>query len=353
MYNCSVNKSFESSVKISEILAGLDENTRLPYGVSRYYASLAETKDANSDPIAAQFVPRSEENLHLDYESPDPISDRDYLASPRLIHHYKDRVLLLVNDRCATYCRHCFRRHFTGHSTGRITQEQVEAAGQYISSHEEVHEVLLSGGDPLMLSDGELCDIIKHLNNAAPERKLLFRLATRMPVVLPSRITKGLVEQLMAASEARIWVVTHANHPRELSAEAQRAFSQFIESGIPVMNQAVLLKGVNDNTDTLEALFRGLYKLRVRPYYLFQGDLAAGTSHFRVNLERALDIVDELKFRLSPAATPNFAVDLPQGGGKIILDRSRILRSDADWYYLLGYDKIEYKYPKEDLGGKQ
>jgi lysine 2,3-aminomutase len=143
-----------------EIFDGIEEKTRLPYGVSRYYASLAENSDPDNDPIAAQYIPRSAESIHLDYESPDPLADEQYSVAPRVIHHYSDRILILVNDRCATYCRHCFRRHFTGSSTGRITPDELELAAEYLNKNPAVEEVLLSGGDPLMLSDEELFRII-------------------------------------------------------------------------------------------------------------------------------------------------------------------------------------------------
>jgi lysine 2,3-aminomutase len=330
-----------------EIFDGIEEKTRLPYGVSRYYASLAENSDPDNDPIAAQYIPRSAESIHLDYESPDPLADEQYSVAPRVIHHYSDRILILVNDRCATYCRHCFRRHFTGSSTGRITPEELDLAAEYLNKNPAVEEVLLSGGDPLMLSDEELFRIIVKLRDAAGERELMFRLATRMPVVLPARITPALAEGLVQASAGRIWLVTHANHPRELSEDFRRVAGLLVESGIPVLNQAVLLKGVNDSADVLEQLFRGLIKLRVKPYYLFQGDLASGTSHFRTSIDRGLDLMDELRNRLSGIAMPTYAVDLPGGGGKIPLERGRIEKRDENWYYLRGNDGAIYRYPVE------
>lgn len=333
--------------EIEQILDGLDERTRLPFGVSRYYQSLAETEDPATDPIAAQYIPREEEKHVLEYESPDPISDGEFSVAPRLIHHYHDRVLLLVNDRCATYCRHCFRRHFTGSSTGRITDEELAGAAAYLAEHREVEEVLLSGGDPLMLPDEELGRIIRILRDAAVDRELMIRLGTRMPVVLPSRITAALCDTLVRASGGRIWLVTHINHPRELSAEFRAAAEKLISSGIPVLNQAVLLKGVNDDADTLEQLFRGLIKLRVKPYYLFQGDLAAGTSHFRTSIEKGLELMDAIRGRLSGIAMPTYAVDLPGGGGKIPLTRASIADMDEGWYYLKGPAGKTYRYPRE------
>jgi lysine 2,3-aminomutase len=333
---------------MERILDGIDPETRLPYGVSRYYASLAQSDDPSADPIAAQFVPRAEEKIRLEYESPDPIADGQYAAAPRLIHHYHDRALLLVNDRCATYCRHCFRRHFTGSSTGRITDAQLDEAAAYLQNTPQIEELLLSGGDPLMLSDDELNRIMMRMREAAGDRNLMFRIATRMPVVLPSRITPALAETVMSASAGRVWLVTHANHPRELSAEFRRAAAILVDAGIPVLNQAVLLRGVNDRLEILEELFRTLVQLRVKPYYLFQGDLAAGTAHFRTSIDTGLDLMDRLRNRLSGIAMPVYAVDLPGGGGKIPLDRERILRRDDQWYYLRGNNGGTYRYPVEE-----
>ncbi len=327
-----------------EILDSIDASTRLPYGVSRYYRSLATSENPETDPIAAQYMPREAEKYLAPGESSDPLSDDRYSVAPRVIHHYKDRILVLVNDRCATYCRHCFRRHFTGNSTGRITPAELAAAAEYIKQTPEVQEVLLSGGDPLMLSDEELAEIIKTLRDAAGKRAIMFRLATRMPVVLPSRITHGLIDRIKEASRGMLWVVTHANHPQELTVQFEQATARFIDNGIPVLNQAVLLKGVNDSPDTLETLFRRLIQLRVKPYYLFQGDLASGTRHFRTSIDRGLQIMDELRKRLSGIAMPSYALDLPDGGGKVILEEHRIVKRSPEGYHIRGNDGRTYFY---------
>ncbi len=329
------------------VTTGDDAPARLPTGVSRYYAGLARVADPTADPIAAQFMPTAAEANILPYESTDPIADVRYTVSPRVIHHYHDRILILVNDRCATYCRHCFRRHFTGHSTGRLLPAELEGAVAYLRATPHVEEILLSGGDPLMLADDELAGIIRHLREGVPERPLLFRLATRMPVVLPTRITAALADTLCAAADRRLWVVTHANHPRELTPAFAQAVAHFIDHGIPVLNQAVLLRGVNNNADTLEALFRRLLHCRVKPYYLFQGDLAAGTSHFRTSIEEGLDLMDALRDRLSGMAMPCYAVDLPGGGGKIPLTRGTLAAIHPDHYLLRDHHGCLHRYPRE------
>ncbi len=323
-------------------------DSRLPAGVTRYYASLAEGEDPTVDPIAAQFIPRPEEELWLPYETADPLADDRYRVTRRLIHHYPDRVLLLVNDRCATYCRHCFRRHFTGHDTGRISEEELAAALSYLRDTPDVQEILLSGGDPLMLPDAHLARILSELR--AVREDYIIRIATRVPVVQPRRITDAFVDGLVGGGPT--WIVTQVNHPREMTTLFDRAIGRFVDRGLPVLNQAVLLRGVNDSADTLEELFRGLLKRRVKPYYLFQGDLAAGTAHFRTSIDEGLSLIRELRSRLSGMAIPTYAVDLPDGGGKIELHEGSVLRREENWYVLGGLDGREYRYPREDSPGR-
>jgi len=326
------------------LLSGIDPDTRLPYGVSKYYAALAATDDPDTDPVAAQFIPRRQELVTLPVETGDPIGDNMYLVEERLVHHYTDRVLLLVNDRCATYCRHCFRRHFTGHGGGRLTEQQLDRICSYLQRTPAVQEILLSGGDPLMLSDAELERIVAQLKSVNPD--YIIRICTRMPVVLPSRITPQLASAL--GKHGSIWAVIHTNHAREVTDEFRRAVKTFMAEGIPVLNQAVLLRGVNDDADTLEELFRSLVRAGVKPYYLFQGDLAAGTSHFRVPIERGIALMRELRSRLSGIAIPTYAVDLPGGGGKVPVE-SALLRTEDSWYVFRGPGGKEYRYPRELL----
>jgi lysine 2,3-aminomutase len=325
-----------------QVIQGTDTATRLPYGVTRFYASLAASADPSIDPIAAQYVPSPQEAVTLPYESSDPIGDSRWMAAPRLVHHYHDRVLLLVNDRCAVYCRHCFRRHFTGNGGGKVSATEMEEICAYLARTPAVREVLLSGGDPLMLSDQDLDAIIRRLRTVDPA--YLIRICTRLPVVLPSRITPGLAAMLDA--HGAIWMVIQVNHPREVTAELRAAVRVLLGAGVPVANQAVLLRGVNDDPDTLEALFRGLLRAGVKPYYLFQGDLASGTSHFRVPLERGIELMRILRGRLSGLALPQYAVDLPGGAGKVPVEAS-LVRTEQDAYVLRAADGTEHRYPRE------
>ncbi len=316
--------------------------TRLPYGVTPAFARLARSEDPRRDPIAAQYVPTDAERVTLPYETDDPIGDTRYLATERLVHHYPDRALLLVSDRCATYCRFCFRRHFTGHGGGRITESQLEDACAYLSAAPGIKEILLSGGDPLMLSDQELEAIIGRLKKV--DARYIVRICTRMPVFLPLRVTEALARML--GSFDSIWAVIHADHPRELSDDFRAAVRRLLAAGIPVLDQTVLLRGINDDADTLEELFRGLARAGVKPYYLFQGDLAAGTSHFRVSIERGIELMRELRARVSGLALPTYAVDLPHGAGKVPIESS-LLRIEEDAYILRGPDGREHRYPRE------
>ena len=324
-----------------ELVHGMEPDTRLPFGVSRPYAALARSGDPLSDPIAAQYVPTEKELVVLPYESTDPIGDTSYLVTDRLVHHYPDRALLLVSDRCATYCRFCFRRHFTGHGGGRISDEQLEDACAYLSGTPSVREILLSGGDPLMLSDKDLETVLGRVKHVDPD--YIIRICTRMPVVLPSRVTDDLARML--GRFGSVWVVVHANHPRELTDEFRSAIRLLLGAGVPVVNQSVLLRGINDDAAVLEDLFRGLVRSGVKPYYLFQGDLASGTAHFRVPLIRGIQLMQELRSRISGLALPTYAVDLP-GGGKVPVE-SALLRVEADAFVLRGADGAEYRYPRE------
>ena len=325
----------------TQLVHGTEPVTRLPFGVSRAYAALSHTEDPLSDPIAAQYIPTERELVTLPYESTDPIGDTRYLVTERLVRHYQDRALLLVSDRCATYCRFCFRRHFTGHGGGRISETQLGDACEFLSRTPEVREILLSGGDPLMLSDRDLERVIQRLKQVDPG--YIIRICTRMPVVLPSRVTEDLAHLL--GSFSSLWMVIHANHPRELTQELSDGMRKILGAGVPVLNQSVLLKGVNDDAETLEQLFRGLVQCGVKPYYLFQGDLASGTAHFRVPISRGIELMQDLRQRLSGLALPIYAVDLP-GGGKVPVE-SALLRIEQDAYVFRGSDGAEYRYPRE------
>ncbi|GAB4369248.1 MAG: lysine 2,3-aminomutase [Spirochaetales bacterium] len=313
----------------------------IPLAVPNYYLSLLGSDPA--DPLRLQCIPRVEEWEAGPLETEDPLGDRMYSPVSRLVHRYRDRALLLVTDQCVMNCRFCFRRHFVGKTQGTIRQSELDHVIDYLKTHPEVKELILSGGDPLSLSDERLFAIVDTLRFHRPG--IVLRVSSRLPVVLPSRITRRFAYQMR--SRQPFWFVLHVNHPRELAPEADLALKRLADAGVPLLSQTVLLRGVNDDVQTLEELFRSLTARRVKPYYLFHADLARGTSHFRVPLERGMDLVRGLKSRLSSLALPGYALDLPGGGGKVSLMDSPPMREEEGEWIFLSPEGQEYRYPKE------
>lgn len=313
-----------------------------PERVTDYYRRLADGPEGEA--IRRQFEPSEAEAVVSRWELGDPLGEDRYAVTSRLVHRYRDRVLLLVTDRCFVHCRHCLRRHFTGREDRHITAEELEEAASYIEAHPGVQEVIISGGDALSMPTRRLGELITRLRVARPD--LILRLATRAPAVAPARVDDELAELL--ASRQPLWLVSQFNHPAELTTEATAALDRLAGRGVPLVNQTVLLAGINDEVSVLERLFRGLIARRVKPYYLFQGDLARGTSHFRVALGRGVEIVTELRGRLSGLAMPTYAVDLPGGGGKVPLTESYFEAEGPDSWVFRSIDGELFRYPKED-----
>lgn len=297
----------------------------LPLKITDYYMSLIDTTNP-SDPLRKQVVPSSSENEERSLESSDPLNEVKNSKFERLIHRYNSRVAFLATDLCAQYCRHCFRRRFTGNMNGPATEEEVTEAAKYISQNSSITEMLLTGGDPLTIELKHLRKMVEIFRYFNP--KLIIRICTRIPVVSPDSITDELIDIFKENNSAPYYLMTQFNHPRELTGKAVHAVSKFVDAGIPAMNQTVLLKGVNDNADTLEQLCNGLLMAKIKPYYLFQGDLVTGTSDFRVNIEKGLEIEKELRKRLSGLAMPNYTIDLPDGGGKVPLGECYLSRKE-------------------------
>jgi len=264
------------------------------------------------DPIRKILMPRREE-LHRGTQAMlDPLGERLNSPAPRLVHRYPDRVLFLVTDFCSVYCRFCTRKHFTGGEASFAKNSEYEAALSYLRQATGVREVILSGGDPLTLSDERLDRVLTDLRDI--DHIEIIRIGTRMPVVCPMRVTEGLVRILKKAKP--LFLMTHFNHPRELTAEAAGALERLVDNGIPVFNQMVLLNGVNNSAAIVAALSRRLLFLRVKPYYMFQCDPSFGTDHLRTSVEESLEIQAELWGKLSGLAMPNLSLDIPDGGGK-------------------------------------
>jgi len=292
-----------------------------PMRVTPYYLGLASKSDP-SCPIRKQAVPVRAEAERVPGDLADPLGEVAHEVAPHLVQRYPDRCLLLATDRCAVYCRFCTRSRMVGDGGGAVSMSALAPAFAYLRAHPEVRDVIVSGGDPLAMGTDRLVRLVAELRTI--ESLDTIRLATRVPVTLPQRITPELVRALRPHHP--LWVMTHFNHPRELSPESETALRRLVDAGFPVMNQTVLLRGINDDATTLETLFRGLVRWRVRPYYLLQMDPVQGTSHMRTRLQDSLRIVGELQGRLTGIALPKFIVDTPGGHGKVPLVAEGIVR---------------------------
>ncbi|PPR10408.1 MAG: L-lysine 2,3-aminomutase [Alphaproteobacteria bacterium MarineAlpha11_Bin1] len=279
------------------------------------------------DPIAKQFVPDTAELDALDNELADPIGDHDHSPLPGLIHRYPDRVLLMPTLSCPVYCRYCFRRDRVGRNAAAPSSTDIDSAIAYIKDRKDIHEVILTGGDPLSLSDTRLGALLAQLS-AVPHLNNL-RIHTRVPVSLPSRVTDRLIKALRC--DLPVWMVLHVNHSRELTTEVANTCERLTRGGIPLLSQSVLLKGVNADIETLSELFRRLIALKVKPYYLHHPDQAQGTARFRLSLEEGRAIFDALRGHLSGLCQPTYVVDIPEGYGKVAAQTAAIEQSDQEW----------------------
>ncbi len=284
---------------------------KLRMAVTPYYLSLIDLDDPY-DPIRKQAIPTANELIFAPYEDADPLHEDVDSPCPGLTHRYPDRVLLLITDQCSMYCRHCTRRRFAGQCDAEVPMAQIEKCIDYVRHHPEVRDVLLSGGDCLMVSDEDLEYIIAQLR-AIPHVEIV-RLGSRTPVVCPQRITPELCAML--AKYHPIWLNTHFNHPNELTDEAAAACARLANAGIPLGNQSVLLAGVNDCVHVMKKLVNGLVKIRVRPYYIYCCDPSLGLGHFRTPVSKGIELIEALRGHTSGYCVPTFVVDAPGGGGK-------------------------------------
>jgi lysine 2,3-aminomutase len=292
-------------------LAALEERG-FPVSITPYYFGLIERENADC-PIRRQVVPRIEELDLVPGDLADPLGEAAHEVAPNLISRYPDRALLFATDRCAVYCRFCTRSRLVGAGGGARPLGRLEAAFAYLRQHSEISDVIISGGDPLVMGTERLVALVAELRSIPSVQTV--RLATRVPVVLPQRVTDELIQALRPHHP--IWIMTHFNHPRELTPEAAEACIRLADGGFPVLNHTVLLRGINDDAEVLARLFRGLVRLRVRPYYLLQADPVQGTGHLRTPLQTGIDIMQRLQGRLSGIALPKLIVDTPGGLGKV------------------------------------
>ena len=307
-------------------MSALDEViARYAFAITPALRALIDPADPN-DPIARQFLPRPDELVTTPEERADPIGDDAHAPVDGVVHRYPDRVLLKPVHVCPVYCRFCFRREMVGpNSRKTLTPAQIDAALNYIASHREIWEVILTGGDPFMLSAKRAAALTARLS--AIDHVKVIRWHTRMPVADPARVTTAFVRGLK--SDRAVYVSLHANHPRELTAGARAACARIVDAGIPMISQSVLLKGVNDDVETLEALMKALVEARVKPYYLHHADLAPGTGHFRTTIEEGQALARALRDRISGLAQPTYVLDIPGGVSKVVLARSEAEISDG------------------------
>ena len=303
--------------------------------INPYYLSLIRSKN---DPIWLQCVPDIKE-LHDFDSSDDPLMEDAMSPVPNITHRYPDRALFLTTSQCGLYCRFCTRKRKVGNSD-KISMKGLEAAFKYLESHTEIRDVIMSGGDPLMLTDMMLEKILKRLRQI-PHIEII-RLGTKMPCVLPQRITPKLVDMLKKYHP--IYVNTHFNHPWEVTEESSKACQMLADAGCPVGNQMVLMKGVNDNPLVVKDLMQKLLKMRVRPYYIYMADETKGANHFRTTIAKGLEIIEHLRGWTSGLAVPHFVIDAPGGGGKIPLLPNYVLHYDDEKIILRNYQRKIYTY---------
>ncbi len=295
-------------------LAGLARvAARYAIAITPDIAGLIDSSDPN-DPIARQFVPNIAELTTTPDERADPIGDHAHSPVEGIVHRYPDRVLLKLVNVCAVYCRFCFRREMVGPGKQMLSPQELDAALAYVRAHPEIWEVILTGGDPLVLSARRLGEVIRRIGGI--EYVKVIRLHTRLPAVAPEKITPSLVRALKAPGKTT-YVALHANHPRELTPAARAACARIVDAGIPMVSQSVLLRGVNDDVKTLEELMRAFVECRIKPYYLHHADLAPGTSRFRTTIEEGQALMRALRGRVSGLAQPTYVLDIPGGFGKV------------------------------------
>jgi lysine 2,3-aminomutase len=297
------------------------ETQGLPLRITPYYLSLVD-RDDPSCPIRKQCVPDVRESEEVPGDLVDPLGEVAHEVAPHLVQRYPDRVLLLATDRCAVYCRFCTRSRMVGNGEGAVSMEALAPALAWLRAHPEVRDVIVSGGDPLAMATDKLVRVVAAVRDVPSVETI--RLATRVPVTLPMRITSELLTALRPLHP--LWVMTHFNHPKELTDEAKTALTRLVDAGFPVNNQSVLLAGVNDDPEVLEALFRGLVRVRTRPYYLLQADPVRGTGHLRTSLARGEEIMRALQGRLSGIALPKYICDTPGGRGKVPVGPDWVVR---------------------------
>jgi len=329
-----------------EELAGAKlANTKLALGITPYFFNLIDQTDENC-PIRLQVIPKVAESHTAPWEMSDPVGEDSHSPVPGLVHRYPDRVLFLVTDRCAAYCRYCTRSRLVSNASGYDFHPEFDKQIEYIAQHPEIRDVLLSGGDPLLLSDEKLENLLSRLR-AIPHVEFL-RIGSRIPTFLPQRITPELCAMLKKFHP--LFMSVHSNHPRELTTEVRDALGRLADAGIPLGNQSVLLKHVNDDADVMKAHVQKLLMCRVKPYYIYQCDLISGSAHLRTSVAKGLEIMEKLRGHTTGYAVPTYVIDAPGGGGKVPVAPEYVLCRNAGRVLIRNYEGKVFEYPEAEDG---
>ncbi len=316
-------------------------NHKLAVAITPYFFNLIDPANENC-PIRRQVIPRIEETHTATWEMSDPCGEDAHSPVPGLVHRYPDRVLFLVTDRCAAYCRYCTRSRLVSNATGYDFHPQFDQQIAYVRDHPEVRDVLLSGGDPLLFSDDKLEQLLARLR-AIPHVEFL-RIGTRIPIFLPQRITQALCAMLKKYHP--LFISVHSNHPRELTTEVRDALGRLADAGIPLGNQSVMLRHVNDEAAVMKAHLQKLLLCRVKPYYIYQCDLIAGSAHLRTSVREGLEIMETLRGHTTGYAVPTYVIDAPGGGGKVPVSPEYLITRNADRVVIRNYEGKVFEYPE-------
>jgi len=320
-------------------------NTKLALAITPYFFNLIDPADENC-PVRLQVIPKIAETQTAPWEMSDPCGEDSRSPVPGLVHRYPDRVLFLVTDRCAAYCRYCTRSRLVSNASGYDFHPDFDRQIEYIARHPEIRDVLLSGGDPLLLSDDKLGNLLGRLR-AIPHVEFL-RIGSRIPTFLPQRITPELCAMLKKFHP--LFMSIHSNHPRELTTEVRDATGRLADAGIPLGNQSVLLKHVNDDATVMKALVQKLLMCREKPYYLYQCDLISGSAHLRASVRKGIEIMTQLRGHTTGYAVPQYVIDAPGGGGKVPVNPEYVLSHNADRVLLRNYEGKLFEYPEAPDG---
>ena len=315
--------------------------TKLAMAITPHFFNLIDREDPEC-PIRRQVIPRVEETWTSPYEMADPCGEDDSMPVPGLVHRYPDRVLFLVTDRCAAYCRYCTRSRVVSGAGEQELETDHEAAFRYLEEHTEIRDVLLSGGDPLLFSDKKLQKILERLRSVKHIEFL--RIGSRVPIFLPQRITPELCEMLQKYHP--LFLSVHVNHPRELTLEVKEGLERLANHGVPMGNQSVFLRGVNDDVETMKTLVHKLLMCRVRPYYLYQLDLIQGSSHLQAPVAKGIEIIEGLRGHTTGYAIPQFVIDAPGGGGKVPVNPDYVLQQNSERVVIRNFEGKTFEYPE-------